>query len=70
MREYRLRIEFRYHWRALSARWKCDSIDGMEYRRVYAEWIKAGRPYPIRDFILRQANRPAVASGEGVSGGE
>lgn len=34
----------------------CDGPGGMECERVTAEWIEAGRPDEIKEFIRRQAN--------------
>ena len=46
-------------WRAydeLSANGSCDSPGGFESRRVFDEWIGAGQPPQIHEFIRRQAN--------------
>lgn len=34
----------------------CDGAGGMEYRRVYMEWVEAGSPKNIAAFIKRGAN--------------
>lgn len=47
---------FKKWWIALSHRGLCDAAGGAEYRRVYAEWLKAGRPKEIRAFIVDRAN--------------
>jgi hypothetical protein len=43
-------------WFALSERGACDAMGGMEYRRVHAEWVAAGQPVQVVDFIVRRAN--------------
>ncbi len=48
-------------WRAchrLSSAGHCDSIVGAESRRVFGEWIDAGRPAEIDTFIIERANTP------------
>lgn len=40
----------------LSESGTCDSPGGVEYARVRAEWIAAGRPDDIEEFICRRAN--------------
>ncbi len=35
---------------------KCDCAGGMEYRRVLREWIDAGQPDDLDEFIVRRAN--------------
>lgn len=54
-----LHKSFNRSWRALSARGKCDEFDSAEYRRVLNEWVRAGRPRAVRQFILLHANAPA-----------
>ena len=34
----------------------CDGIGGMEYTRVKREWIEAGKPKNISEFISVRAN--------------
>ncbi len=34
----------------------CDGAGGMECRRVYREWLKAGKPQDIEAFIKWRAN--------------
>lgn len=34
----------------------CDEPGGREFQRVRAEWIAAGRPGRIKDFIRSRAN--------------
>lgn len=48
--------EFDRLWRELAEIGRCDSLGSMEYRRVFAEWIDAGRPEPIVPFIVTRAN--------------
>jgi len=45
-------------WLTLEETAECDSLGGMEYRRVRAEWIEAGRPAAIAldAFIRTRAN--------------
>jgi hypothetical protein len=42
-----------YH--ALAKDGVCDSPGGYEYRRVFAEWIKAGKPNNVEQFIRKRA---------------
>ena len=48
--------QFAAAYRRLADESKCDAWGGMESRRVYAEWVTAGRPEDIDAFIYRQAN--------------
>jgi hypothetical protein len=50
--------QFRFTWEAVEETGGCDGWDGCECRRVYAEWIAAGRPPEIASFIREAANRP------------
>lgn len=43
-------------WRAMEEDGQTDGLGGSEYRRVRAEWIAAGRPADVREFIRRRAN--------------
>jgi len=47
---------FRCVWELEAALGYCDGSDGAEYRRVYSEWIAAGKPMPCGPFIRRRAN--------------
>lgn len=40
----------------LAADGHCDCAGGAEYRRVYSEWIAAGRPEPHAAFIRTRAS--------------
>lgn len=46
----------------LSRQGHCDSPGGMEYHRVRAEWIRAGRPIRMIRFIKYWANLPPGGS--------
>lgn len=51
-------------WRRLEHESKCDALGGVEYTRVYAEWLAAERPYNVWGFIEMRANdRPWSADG-------
>lgn len=41
----------------LARRSHCDSVGSVEYHRVFAEWVQAGRPANITEFIMDHANR-------------
>ena len=43
-------------WIPLSREGKCDGWGGMEYQRVYSEWIAEGKPPFVEDFIILHAN--------------
>jgi len=47
---------WRYVWCALAEYSACDDWGGAECRRVTAEWIAAGRPCGIAEFIISKAN--------------
>lgn len=51
-----LHRSFNRSWRALALRGMCDTFDGVEYRRVLNEWVRAGRPRAVRQFIRKHAN--------------
>lgn len=43
-------------WREAEERGLCDTLGGVQYRRVRQEWIEAGRPQELIAFICRRAN--------------
>ncbi len=43
-------------WRKAEERGLCDTLGGQQYRRVFLEWILAGRPQWLIAFICRRAN--------------
>lgn len=47
---------FRAKYAQLSRIGVCDTPGGVEYLRVYLEWVKAGRPAEIANFIRHRAN--------------
>jgi hypothetical protein len=47
---------FEQKWKALAKKSHCDGFGGAECCRVYREWVQAGRPAGINEFILRRAN--------------
>lgn len=55
-RQVQWEARFREAWELCENAGECDAADGEEYRRVYAEWVKAGRPAQVEAFILRTAN--------------
>jgi hypothetical protein len=59
VREMTLALEFKIIWTDLARDGKCDAPEGMEYQRVYREWMKDGFPLPIIPFIVQHANAPA-----------
>jgi hypothetical protein len=52
-------------WRRCARYGVCDSIGGMEYRRVIGEWFAAGCPEPIDDYIRVRANIGPISIVEG-----
>jgi hypothetical protein len=52
---------FHFLWCVLSAGGACDAWGGAEQQRVYSEWVAAGRPVGIAEFILARVNEPAPA---------
>lgn len=54
---------FRYIWSALADKHRCDIWGGAEQQRVLREWLDAGCPLPIVQFITKHANTsPEVKS--------
>jgi hypothetical protein len=49
---------FKRAWVGLSKISQCDALGSMECRRVYAEWVAAGRPASVYTFIRDHANAP------------
>ena len=54
---------FERAWLRLERWGRCDAWGGAECRRVYGEWLAAGKPFPAAAFIaaaanLRPVNRP------------
>lgn len=47
---------FRNVWRMLESVGNCDTMDGMQYDRVYMAWVCYGCPRPIGLFIIVFAN--------------
>ncbi len=47
----------------LAKQGKCDTTGSVEYERVKREWIEAGKPSNIKDFICWRSNL-APASGQ------
>lgn len=43
-------------WVAMAERGCCDSLGSMEYQRVTSEWIAAGMPLSMENYIYRRAN--------------
>jgi hypothetical protein len=43
-------------WRQLERRGACDSWGGAECLRIYRVWLRAGRPWPVKEFIAKKAN--------------
>jgi len=43
-------------WKRCARLSQCDAWGGAECRRVYREWIAAGRPALVVSFIRRRAN--------------
>lgn len=57
---------FRRAWRKLAEGGCCDNLDSAQYRRVSQEWLIAGRPRPISEFITRRANAGADGKATGA----
>lgn len=55
---------FRALWTKLSIEGACDSRGGAEFHRVFGEWIKAGKPSGIVNFIRGRANLASEKGGE------
>jgi hypothetical protein len=51
-----MKLIFRIVYGALARKGYCDLPGGAEYRRVAAEWDRAGRPWRIARFIRSHAN--------------
>lgn len=49
-------IKFNKIWDKLEEVGKCDGRGGMEYKRVYSEWLDKERPPDIESFIIERAN--------------
>jgi len=43
-------------WKLLASYWWVDAWGSAEQRRVFQEWLTAGKPLPCRPFILKRAN--------------
>lgn len=43
-------------WADMAAKGSCDDIGGVEYWRVRRDWIKAGKPSDLVEFIRQEAN--------------
>lgn len=50
-------------WKTLAGYWWVDAWGSAEQRRVFEQWLAAGKPLPCRAFILKRANHVP----EGVS---
>ena len=50
------RLSFDSAWQRLSEAGACDAIDGEERHRVHQEWLQAGNPANVAEFIYRRAN--------------
>ena len=50
---------FRATWQGLSEKGHCDALDGVQFNRVFNEWVAAGYKIPLIPFIREAANRPA-----------
>lgn len=55
---------FEQAWKRLARFGRCDGLGGAEYRRVLREWIEAGWPRRIENFIMLRA-RLAAPPAEG-----
>lgn len=49
---------FKLVWNMLAEAGVCDAWNAAECRRVFREWVAAGRPNGLRAFIREAANRP------------
>lgn len=47
---------FAMTYQAMAEESRCDSPGGMEFWRVFGEWIEAGAPLPCTEFIQKRAN--------------
>ena len=47
---------FRRAYQELAKRGKCDSWGGAESKRVWREWLEAGKPLSLEAFITERAN--------------
>jgi len=43
-------------WRQMADEGRCDEEGGRQYERIYREWVAQGRPFPVREFIWREAH--------------
>lgn len=49
-------VNFLENWERLSAEGACDSVGGAEFNRVFLEYLKAGKPMLVAEFIRERAN--------------
>ena len=54
--ERQFRTRFDCVWDRLSEKGACDTRGGMEYRRVWDEYLEAECPDEVETFIRRRAN--------------
>jgi hypothetical protein len=47
---------FKTAWKRMEMFGYCDAWGGCECRRVYREWLKAGKPRLVATFIRHRAN--------------
>lgn len=48
---------WKYVWEALAAHGACDTWGSVEQIRITAEWVRAGKPVGVAEFIIAEANR-------------
>lgn len=53
-------------WRTLAEQGACDSIGGLEYKRVRVEWLQYTGFDSLKNFIMRRANIGPVEKKEGA----
>lgn len=67
MKGFPAETAFDLTWIVLADQGACDAFGGAEQRRVKAEWVSAGSPKQIAEFIRVRANASAVDLGASAS---
>jgi hypothetical protein len=52
-------VNFLENWERLAAQGVCDAPRGAEFERIFQEFLRAGKPMSVGEFIRERANMPA-----------
>lgn len=52
-------VNFVENWTRLAREGVCDASGGAEFDRVFLEYLRAGKPALVGEFIRKRANAPA-----------